>query len=157
MTNATITQVGDFQYMVRPKKSEGKAILTVTATMNGRTQTYPPQEYRLFRVPDPTAKVAGKYSGKIAKNELQAQTGVVAELADFLFDMKFEVKGFKVLVSSSGNFVQDVASNNALFTPDQKKLISSRKKDDLVIIKDIKAVGPDGIIRELNSITFTIQ
>ncbi len=157
MTNATITQVGDFQYMVRPKKAEGKAILTVTATINGKTQTYPPQEYRLFKVPDPTAKVAGKSTGRIAKNELEAQTGVVAELADFLFDMKFQVKGFKVLVSSSGNFVQDKASENALFTPEQKKLISSRKKDDLVIIKDIKAVGPDGIVRELNSITFTVQ
>lgn len=157
MTNATITKVADFQYIVKPKKAEGEAILTVTATLNGRTQTYPPQKYRLFKVPDPTAKVGGKSSGRIEKNVLQAQTGVVAELADFLFDMKFEVKSFKVLVSSSGNFVQDVASNNALFTPEQKKLISSRKKDDLVIIKDIKAMGPDGMMRDLNSITFTVQ
>jgi len=71
--------------------------------------------------------------------------------------MKFEVKGFQVLVSGSGNFVQNLSSNNALFTAEQKQMIASRKKDDLVIIKDIKAVGPDGIVRQLNSITFTVK
>jgi len=157
MTNADIRKVGDFEYEVLPKKAEGTAILTVTAVINGRTQTYPPQVYRLFKVPDPTAKVGGKNDGKIEKNVLQAQTGVVAELENFLFDMKFEVKGFKIMVSSAGNFVQDEASTNALFTEKQKKLISTRKRDDLVIIKDITALGPDGIIRNLNPITFTVQ
>ena len=157
MTNADIRQVGDFQYEVLPKKAEGEAVLTVTATINGRTQTYPPQRYRLFKVPDPTAKVGGKSSGKIDKATLEAQTGVVAELEGFLFDMKFEVKGFKVMIFSAGNFVQDQPSNSAAFTADQKKLIKSRKRDDVVIIRDILAVGPDGIERTLNSITFTVQ
>lgn len=157
MTNADITKVADYQYIVRPKKAEGEAILTVTATINGKTQTYAPQKYRLFKVPDPTAKVGGKNGGRIEKNVLQAQTGVVAELEGFLFDMKFDVKGFKVTVSSAGNFVQDEPSINALFTEKQKKLISGRKSNDLVIIKDITAQGPDGILRPLNSITFTVQ
>jgi len=157
MTNAEIRKVGDLQYEVFPKKAEGTAVLTVTALINGKTQTYPPKTYRLFKVPDPTPKVGGKNGGRIAKNELQAQTGVIAELENFLFDMKFEVKGFKVNILSSGNFVQEKSSDNNLFTVDQKKLISSRKKDDLVIIKDIIAVGPDGITRQLNSITFTVQ
>ncbi|MFA5815806.1 MAG: gliding motility protein GldM [Bacteroidales bacterium] len=157
MTNADIRQVGDFQYEVSPRKAEGEAVLTVTAIINGRTQTYPPQRYRLYKVPDPTAKVGGKNGGKIEKNVLQVQTGVVAELADFLFDMKFEVKGFKVTVSSAGSFVQDEPSNNALFTENQKKLIKGRKLNDRVIINDIIAVGPDGITRQLSSITFTVQ
>ncbi len=157
MTNADIRQVADFQYEVLPRKAEGTAVLTVTAVINGRTQNYPTKTFRLFKVPDPTAKIAGKSSGKIEKNVLQAQTGVVAELENFLFDMKFEVKGFKVTVASSGNFVQDEPSNGALFTEKQKNLIKGRKRDDLVIIKDITAQGPDGILRLLNSITFTIQ
>jgi gliding motility-associated protein GldM len=157
MTNADITKTADYQYIVRPKKAEGTAVLTVTATINGKTQTYAPKTYRLFKVPDPTAKIGGKNGGRIEKNVLQAQTGVVAELENFLFDMKFEVKGFNIRVSSSGNFVNDEPSTNAQFTPAQKKLISSRKKDDLVIIKDIIALGSDGIPRPLNSITFTVQ
>ncbi len=157
MTNAEIKQTGDFMYVVRPLKAEGEAILTVTATINGRTQTYPPEKYRLFKVPDPTAKVGGKSSGKIEKNVLQAQTGVVAELENFLFDMKFEVKGFRVMVFSTGNFVQDQPSNSAAFTTEQKNLIKSRKRDDVVLIRDILAVGPDGIPRTLNDISFTVQ
>jgi gliding motility-associated protein GldM len=157
MTNADIRQVGDFQYEVQPRKAEGEAVLTVSATINGRVQTFEPKRYRLFKVPDPTPKVGGKNSGKIEKNVLQAQTGVVAELENFLFDMKFEVKGFKVMVASSGNYVQDVASTSALFTPEQKRLISARKKDDIIVIKEIKVLGPDGILRELNSITLTVQ
>jgi gliding motility-associated protein GldM len=157
ITNADYTQVGDFQYIVKPRKAEGEAVVTVTAVINGKTQTYPPQKYRLFKVPDPTPKVGGKNGGKIEKNVLQAQTGVVAELENFLFDMKFDVKSFKVTVSGSGGFVQDEPASNALFTDKQKKLISGRKRDDLVIIKDIIAQGPDGIPRPLNSITFTVQ
>jgi gliding motility-associated protein GldM len=157
ITNAEIRQVGDLLYEVLPKKAEGTAVLTVTALINGKVQTYPPKTYRLFKVPDPTAKVGGKNGGKIEKNVLQAQTGIVAELEGFLFDMKFEVKSFKVTVSGSGGFVQDEPSTNALFTEKQKKLISGRKRDDLVIIKDIMAMGQDGISRPLNSITFTVQ
>lgn len=157
MTNADITKVGDLQYIVKPKKAEGKAILTVTAEINGKKQTYPDQEYRLFKVPDPTPKVAGKNGGKIERNLLLAQTGVVAVLEDFLFDMKWEVKGFKVNVSGAGGFVQDEISTSALFTEKQKKLISGRKRDDMVLIKDITAVGPDGILRTLSSIAFTVQ
>lgn len=157
ITNADIRQVGDFQYEVFPRKAEGTAILTVSALINGKVQTYPPKTYRLNRVPDPTPKVAGLNGGVIEKNRLQAQTGVVAELENFLFDMKFEVKSFKVTVSSSGNFVQDEPSNSALFTPKQKQLISGRKRGELVLIKDIIALGPDGINRPLNPIIFTIQ
>ncbi|MCX6225739.1 MAG: GldM family protein, partial [Bacteroidia bacterium] len=157
MTNADIKQVGDFQYEVSPRKAEGEAVLTVTAIINGRTQTYPVEKYRLFKVPDPTPKVGGKNGGKIEKNVLQAQTGVIAELEGFLFDMKFQVTGFKVVVFSTGSFIQDQSSNSAVFTAEQKRLISSRKKDDLVIIKDITALGPDGIPRPLTSITFTVQ
>jgi gliding motility-associated protein GldM len=157
ITNAEIKQVGDLQYEVLPKKAEGTAILTVTAVINGKTQTYPPKTYRLFKVPNPTPKVAGKNGGKIDKNTLMAQTGVAADLEGFLFDMKFDVKGFKVNVSGSGGFVQDEASTSALFTEKQKKLISGRKRDDLVIIRDITCLGPDGITRDLGTITFTIQ
>jgi gliding motility-associated protein GldM len=158
MTNADIKQTGDYQYEVWPKKAEGEAVLTVTAQINGRTQNYPAQRYRLFKVPDPVPKVGGKSGGKIEKSVLMAQTGVLAIQDKFLFDMKFEVTGFKVMVSSSGNFVEDVASTSALFTPEQKRLISSRKRDDIVIIKDITAIGPDKIPRnDLPSITFTIQ
>lgn len=157
ITNADYKQIGDFQYEFYPRKAEGTAVLTVTAMINGKPQKFPTKTYRLFKVPDPTAKVGGKNGGKIEKNVLQAQTGVVAELENFLFDMKFDVKGFKVTVSGSGGFVQDEPSSNALFTEKQKKLISGRKRDDLVVIKDITALGSDGITRNLNSITFTVQ
>jgi len=157
MTNADIRQVGDFRYEVSPRKAEGTAVLTVTATINGRTQTFEPVTYRLFKVPDPTAKIAGKNGGRIEKSVLQAQTGVVAELENFLFDMKFEVIGFSVTASSSGGFVQNLPSNGKMFTAEQKKMFSSRKKDDIVVINLIRAIGPDGITRDLNSITFTIQ
>jgi gliding motility-associated protein GldM len=157
MTNAEVKKKGDLEYEIWPTKSEGTAILTVTAIINGKTQTYPPKTFRLFKVPNPTPKVAGKNGGKIEKNTLLAQTGVAAELEGFLFDMKFDVKGFKVSVSGSGGFVQDEASTNALFTDKQKKLMSGRKRDDLVIIRDIIALGPDGINRDLGTITFTVQ
>ena len=100
MTNADITKVTDYQYIVRPKKVPKEAVLTVTATINGKRKRMHPRNTDCLECLDPTPKVGGKNGYKDPENELQAQTGVIAELENFSFDMKFEV------VDSSKHFIQ---------------------------------------------------
>jgi hypothetical protein len=90
----------------------------VVAEVDGKKKNMGDRRYRLRRVPDPVAKVGGKSGGRISKNELAIQTGVIAELEDFLFDMKFNVRGFKVTIISggAGGFVKDATAIGPAFT-----------------------------------------
>jgi len=159
MTNGQLTQVKPGEYVARPSADNGEAVISVTAEINGVNTPMGTKPFRLFRVPPPSAKIGGKSGGKISKNELVAQTGVVAELEGFLFDMKFTVKSFKVTVFSggAGGFLKDELSGSNALTQKQKNLISSAAANSRVIFDDIVAMGEDGIARTLQAVTFTIQ
>ena len=159
MTNGDLRMVKPGEFIARPSTDQGEAVVTVTAEINGVKTPMGNKTFRLRRVPPPVAKVAGKSGGKISKNELTAQTGVVAELEDFLFDMKFTVKSFKVTVFSggAGGFLKDELSGTNALTQKQKNLISSASANARVIFDDIVAQGEDGLARTLPAITFTIQ
>ena len=159
MTNGDLKMVEPGKFLARPSTDQGEAIISVSAEIDGVKTPMGTKNFRLRRVPPPIAKVAGKSGGKIGKNELTAQTGVVAELEEFLFDMKFTVKSFKVTVFSggAGGFLKDELSGSNAITAKQKSLISGAARDARVIFDDIVAMGEDGIARILPAITFTIQ
>lgn len=159
MTNGVLHQVGPGKFIANPSTDQGIAMVSVTAEVDGVKKPMGERPFRLFRVPPPQAKVGGQAGGKMRKNDLMAQTGVMAELEGFLFDMKFTVRGFKVTVISggAGGYVKDEVATSARFTDRQKTLIGSAAQNARIIIEDIVAVGEDKIERTLPSITFTIQ
>jgi len=159
MTNGNLRMTGPGKFIANPTTDQGEAVVTVVAEVDGKKKNMGDRRYRLRRVPDPVAKVGGKSGGRISKNELAIQTGVIAELEDFLFDMKFNVRGFKVTIISggAGGFVKDATAIGPAFTAEQKQLIGSAALNNRIIIEDITASGDDGIVRTLPPITFTIQ
>jgi gliding motility-associated protein GldM len=159
MTNGNLRPTEPGKFIANPSVDQGEAVVTVVAEVDGQRKNMGERRFRLRRVPDPVAKVGGKSGGRMAKNELLLQTGVIAELEDFLFDMKFTVRGFKVTVISggAGGFLKDAVSTSARFTEEQKQLIGSSSLNNRIIFEDITASGEDGIIRSLPPITFTIQ
>ena len=112
--------------------------------------------FRVKTVPDPVAKIAGKKGGDISKSLLSASWGVSATLDEFDFDMKFKVIGFNLYTIAEGGYVKEARSNSAKFTRTQKNIISKAKRGQRVIIDNIRAKGPDGKIRKLQSVTFKI-
>ena len=108
-------------------------------------------------VPDPVATVAGQKGGMIAKNVLLAQQGVVASMPeDFDFDLKFNVTEFTVMAVIQG-FVQERKVKGNLFNQEVRNLINNLSKGNPVYIQDIKAVGPDGMPRNLSTINFKLN
>ena len=85
-----------------------------------------------------------------------AATGVQAVMENFDFDLTFNVTEFTVLVVVQ-SFVTPARSTSARFTEKQKELINSLGKGAPVFIQDIRAVGPDGTVRPLNTISFKIN
>ena len=96
-----------------------------------------------------------KRGGIIAKNSLINQV-VRAEMENFDFDLKFVVTGFSVSATVKG-FTKTEESRSGQFTAAQKQLISGVPSGGKVYIEDVRAKGPDGSTRNLNTIKFTVR
>lgn len=141
-------------YIVKPKRP-GNSIITVFAEIGGIRKKMESKEFRVKTVPSPVATVAGKKGGAITKNELLVQSGVLAEMENFDFDLKFTVTEFTISTTIQG-FVRFVPSSSNRITEEQRTLIGNLNRGQNVYFEDIKAIGPDGTVRNLPTIKFKI-
>jgi gliding motility-associated protein GldM len=155
VTNGVIEQRGN-EWIMRPKRV-GNCLVNVTAELDGKWTPVGTKEYRVKPVPDPEAKVNNQKGGMIAKNVLMAQSGVVAAMPpDFDFDLKFTVTEYTVMAVIQG-FVQERKVKGNQFNQEVRNLINTLSKGNPVYFQDIKAVGPDGSVRNLSTINFKLN
>jgi gliding motility-associated protein GldM len=155
---ATYKRVGD-KYVFTPKPgfAGGVAKISVHAKIGDRQQRLGGMDFRIKRVPNPIAMVAGLNEGSIKKTVLMAQSGVFAEMGeDFDFDLTFKVTGFTVSTVKNG-FLVDATSKSAAFTDEQKELLKGVSRGSKIYVENIRAVGPGGDSRKLGSISLTID
>lgn len=154
-SNGVLEQRGN-SYIMRAKRI-GNCMISVSAELDGKWSTVGTKEFRVKAVPDPVATVNGQKGGMIAKNVLLAQQGVMASMPpDFDFDLKFNVTSYTVMCIVQG-FVQEKPVKGNMFTQEVRNLINNQNKGNSVYIQDIKAVGPDGTIRNLSTINFKLN
>jgi gliding motility-associated protein GldM len=158
ITNARMRKVRGNEFSVSPNaNSAGKqAIVSVSTTLNGQTQNLGRQPFRIKRVPDPVATVAGMRGGGIGKNLLLAQRAVIAKMDNFDFDLRFNITNFRISTIRDG-YLQFVDSESGVITTEQKDLIQGVGIGGVVLFNNIQAKGPDGSTRDLGSLSFTIQ
>ncbi|RCW37494.1 gliding motility protein GldM [Marinilabilia salmonicolor] len=158
ITNARMRKVRGNEFSVSPNaNSAGKqAIVSVSTTLNGQTQNLGSQPFRIKRVPDPVATVAGMRGGGIGKNLLLAQRAVIAKMDNFDFDLRFNITNFRISTIRDG-YLQFVDSESGVITTEQKDLIRGVGIGGVVLFNNIQAKGPDGSTRDLGSLSFTIQ
>lgn len=149
-------QVFKGMYAVRPNGPNQNVQILVSANINGKKISYAPYEFRVKRLPKPEAQFAQKNGGSIDKAVLAAQQGVFAVMPDFDFDLTYKVTGFTILYSDKGSDFEEASSSNVL-TSAQKGLINRSTRGKNLIIKDIKAVGPDGVTQDLSPIVFKVN
>ena len=143
-------------YSVKPSEVGKNVQVIVSANINGVNQTFAPYEFRVKSIPVPEARFGGLSSGNIAKNTAVAQAGVFAVLPDFDFDLQYTVTGFSILYSDRmGDLIE--TSTSSMLTSAQKDLINRMTRGKDLIIKDIKATGPDGVPRTLLPIILKID
>ena len=128
----------------------------VTADVGGRPMQFAPYEFRVKAVPDPVATFAQRSTGTVPRATAAAQTGVFAVMPDFDFDLNYQITGFSVLYSERGMDYEE-ASTSSNLTARQRELIGRLVRGNNLIIKDIKARGPDGRIRDLLPIVLRID
>lgn len=146
------------KYIVRVSKPGTKAMVTVSGEISkGQVRTLGGMEYRVKRIPDPVAKVAGVSSGTLSASQLKAQRGVFAVLEGFDFDLKFNVKSFSAIIIRARQDLIRLQSNSAAITPEMLGAMNGLGPKDKVIFDDIVASGPDGSNRKLNSVVISVQ
>jgi gliding motility-associated protein GldM len=154
-SNGVLEQRGN-SYIMRAKRI-GNCMISVSAELDGKWSTVGTKEFRVKAVPDPVATINGQKGGMIAKNVLLAQQGVMAAMPpDFDFDLKFNVTSYTVMCIVQG-FVQEKPVKGNMFTQEVRNLINNQNKGNSVYVQDIKAVGPDGTIRNLSTINFKLN
>ena len=166
MTNGSLAKSGD-HFVARPAKVGTEAVVTVTATIDGKAQTVNTTKFRVRKLPDPVAfisyaganSVAERYKGgrPISKATLMGAKGIDAAIDDDMLNIDFKVLSFEtVFFDSMGNAIPEV-SNGALFS--QRQLDSFRRlsRGKRFYISRIRAKGPDGVERVLNPVEVIVN
>lgn len=158
MTNGTLTRKGD-EWVARPGKVGEETVVTVTANIDGNSQTVATMKFRTRKLPDPTPFITytdskgntERYKGSrpFAKTLLMQSPGIEAAIDDDLLNISFKVISFEtVFFDSMGNAIPEV-SNGANFSQRQKDSFRRLSRGKRFYISRVKAVGPDGIERDL--------
>ena len=166
ISNGSLSRNGDV-WVARPAGVGKEAVVTVTASIDGRATTVATTSFRVRKLPDPTAYIPFKaadgsvdhYKGNkgFPKAQLMAATGLEAAIDDGLLDTKFKVVGFEtVFFDSMGNAIPEV-SDGANFSARQKQQFQRLSRGKRFYISKIRASGPDGTTRDLSPIEVIIN
>ena len=137
----------------------GEATVHVNVTMDdGSSKKVGSALFRVKRVPNPVATLGRTYeSGKISAGKLKVQRGVVAELKDFVFDLRFHVVSYEMTYAAKGKDLITSRAKGAKFTTQMKSVLKRAKKGDFVFFQEIKVRGPDKLTRKLPSLVFEVM
>ena len=127
-------------------------VLTILVNNNKVTEKI----FRVKPIPAPVAVFAGKNNGSVSKNDILKAGTIEAELKDFLWDLKFEIESFTFFFSSDG-YDKEITSKGNKLTDEMRSIISDLKSGQYIIFKDIKAIGPDGKLKDLNPLVLKIE
>lgn len=159
MTNGSLTRSGD-HWNAHPARVGAECVITVTATLEGRSQTVSTSTFRVRKLPDPTAYIAYKdskgnenhYKGSkpFAKSLLLAANGLDAAIDDDLLNVHYSVVDFETIVFDSMGNAMPEKSAGSRFSERQKTSFRRLSRGKRFYITRIRAKGPDGIVRDLS-------
>ena len=154
MTGGTLTQKGPGKYTARPARVGENVTFTVSGTVNGKVQNMGSFTFQVRKLPDPTAFIqvgTDRFrGGRIAKGSIIGAPGLGAAIDDGLLNIPFKVLSFEtVFADRMGNFRPE-PSAGANFTENQRNLMRELRRGQRFYISKVRAIGPDGITRNLN-------
>jgi beta-lactamase regulating signal transducer with metallopeptidase domain len=114
------------------------------------------KKFRVKPIPAPVAVFAGINNGALSKKDALLSGTLEAELKDFFWDLKFKIESFTFAFSKDG-FDREITSKGNKLTDEMKSIIYDLKRGQYIIFKDIKAVGPDAKINDLNPLILKIE
>lgn len=140
----------DGEYFVTPG-SENITTVTTYATVDGKKTTLGSYDFRIKPVPLPTPKIAGKSSGKISKEMLEAAGAITVPLEGFDFEgYKYTVVSYDFKAYVGREFKTVRGNKGAKFTPEVLEYINNARRGQTFVFESISVKGPDGIEQPLD-------
>lgn len=155
---ASVTKSAQGTWIIKPGDNVKNVTISVLAEMDGKKQSMGSRSYRVKGLPKPAAYFSvgeREYQdGNIAQAALlNAQGKVVASYGpDGLLDLPWKITGFRVNINGT---ITEAKGNK--FTADQLTRLKKLKKGNIVVLTDIRAVGPDGKESRLAPIPLTLN
>jgi len=144
------------QWIVEVPKGPKKVTVSASTKIDGKPYQLGSVEFRVKRVPDPTATIAGMTGGSIDKNQLLAAGAIIPEMRGFEFDLYFKITSYSFTTLINGDFFTIKAKGN-VFSKDIIKRIRSGKRKGKFFFENIQAKGPDGSKRSLNPVNLELK
>lgn len=151
---------GGGRFLIKPTQDKDVKI-TVIGKLNGKEMVMGSSSYRVKYLPDPRSfleysDAAGIrktiFDGELSKRLLRSNVEIIASYGDDeLVKANFTVKSF-----SLKTVFGTVPATGSKFNARQMGDIEKLESGDLVTIRNIKAVGPDGKLRSLSSIQVSL-
>lgn len=145
-------------YIVSATK-QGNVMANIMAKTEGGIKKVGGMEVRVKYIPDPVAEIAGRQSGAISSAEFKVQIGIAAALKNFDFDTRFTVVSYELSILPKRGELQGPFKSAGPYLNKDKEIIDAIKRSkpgDRVYFDDIRAKGPDGRVRKLNSISLLL-
>jgi len=149
------------RYIIKPTQ-DGEININVYATIEGRKQRMGGGVYRVKYIPDPKSYLQYTDGGGVVRQTqdetltkrtlLSDNISIIASYGqDELIKANFNVTSFSMVAP---NGIDDTRGSK--FSSKMKSFINNLEGGDYLIIKNIKAVGPDGKTRSLSPIQIQI-
>lgn len=152
-TGVSIKKIKPGKYeatVLKNAKNSAKVLVKADGKAIGK-----PIEFRIDRIPNPTASVNGKNQGKISKGKLAKAQGILCRLNNFPFDLKYTVTSYDISMKV-GQFPKTFNKRGNKFDEEVREKILKLKPGSTVSIQNIRAKGDDGV-KYPSPIVFTVQ
>jgi gliding motility-associated protein GldM len=144
------------QWIVEVPKGVKKTTISASTELDGKVYNLGSIDFRVKRVPDPIATIAGMTGGKISRNQLLAAGAIIPEMKGFEFDLYFKIVSYSFTTLVNGDYFTIKAKGNT-FSPEIKKRIRNAKRKQKFLFENIQAIGPDGTKRSLNPVNLELK
>ena len=153
----TFAKADKGQWNVKPGADQ-KAIISVSATVNGQKKSIGSKEFRVKRIPDPVPSFGGKKptDSTISQGEAGVAAGVRADMEGFDFNVTVKVKSFKITIANGSGSLKEYPNGGNALSEANREAIKKAKKGERIFLEDIMVDMPDGQTRKLSPITLKV-
>ena len=145
-----------YNYIVQAEKGTRNATVSASARYEGNAMDMGSRKFRVKRIPDPVAEIAGQKEGSIEKNTLLAANAIIPVQKDFEFEAFFIVESFTMATIINGDWIPKT-TRGTTFSEEMVNIIRSARSKQKFFFENIQAIGPDGTKRTLGTINLTIK
>lgn len=126
-------------------------------TDEGKEMEMGVNQFRVKRTPPPTADVLGFESGPIELGTIKVSKKLNTTLKDFeLEGVVYRVTAYRMTRERKQEIMDDRATS-ADFTQKMLRLVQEAQRGDRFFFEEIRAIGPDGVVRKVGDLALKVK